>query len=112
MDSNDLFSFLDHAPEELESSDELMATDAQPDIPRKRKVDTDGTSRNGLSLAQENEPGPSVLKKQRLASPPAPLVVDEVEIEAKREVAASAGLQGAVEAGARLEIRHQVRSHD
>ena len=47
-------------------------------------------------------------KKQRVDSALEPLVVDEVEIEAKREVAASAGLQGAVEAGARLEIRHQV----
>ncbi|KIP11280.1 hypothetical protein PHLGIDRAFT_489254 [Phlebiopsis gigantea 11061_1 CR5-6] len=40
---------------------------------------------------------------------PAPMVTDEVEIEAKREVAASAGLQGSVEAGSRLELRHQVR---
>ncbi|PCH38886.1 antiviral helicase [Wolfiporia cocos MD-104 SS10] len=37
------------------------------------------------------------------------MVVDEVEIEARREVAASAGLTGAVEAGSRLELRHQVR---
>ena len=36
------------------------------------------------------------------------MTIDEVEIEAKREVAASAGLTGAVEAGSRLELRHQV----
>ncbi|KAH8110971.1 antiviral helicase [Phellopilus nigrolimitatus] len=47
-------------------------------------------------------------KKLRIASP-APVVVDEFETEAKREVAASAGLTGAVEAGSRLELRHQVR---
>ncbi|EPQ51568.1 antiviral helicase [Gloeophyllum trabeum ATCC 11539] len=48
-------------------------------------------------------------KKPRIASP-RPEVVDEVEIEAKREVAASAGLTGAaVESGTRLELRHQVR---
>ncbi|EMD36619.1 hypothetical protein CERSUDRAFT_66166 [Gelatoporia subvermispora B] len=36
--------------------------------------------------------------------------MDEVEIEAKREVAASAGLTGSIEAaGSRLELRHQVR---
>ncbi|EJD07908.1 antiviral helicase [Fomitiporia mediterranea MF3/22] len=40
---------------------------------------------------------------------PAPVVVDEFETEAKREVAASAGLTGQVEAGSRLELRHQVR---
>ncbi|EIW76056.1 antiviral helicase [Coniophora puteana RWD-64-598 SS2] len=40
---------------------------------------------------------------------PAPVVVDEFETEAKREVAASAGLTGAVEEGSRLELRHQVR---
>ncbi|KDQ52896.1 hypothetical protein JAAARDRAFT_138149 [Jaapia argillacea MUCL 33604] len=41
---------------------------------------------------------------------PKPIVVDEVEIEAKREVAASAGLTGAaVESGSRLELKHQVR---
>ncbi|KIJ98963.1 hypothetical protein K443DRAFT_103070 [Laccaria amethystina LaAM-08-1] len=40
---------------------------------------------------------------------PAPVVLDDFETEAKREVAASAGLTGAVEAGSRLELKHQVR---
>lgn len=49
-------------------------------------------------------------KKPRLASPQ-PVVVDEFQTEAKREVAASAGLTGTVEAGQRLELRHQVRGN-
>ncbi|KXN88677.1 ATP-dependent RNA helicase mtr4 [Leucoagaricus sp. SymC.cos] len=41
---------------------------------------------------------------------PNPVVLDAFETEAKREVAASAGLTGATtEAGSRLELRHQVR---
>jgi ATP-dependent RNA helicase DOB1 len=46
-------------------------------------------------------------KRPRLASPK-PVVVDEFQTEAKREVAASAGLTGTVETGQRLELRHQV----
>lgn len=109
MDSNDLFSFLDQAPDDNDDMD----TDVQPEVPRKRKVNVEQSQNETVNNDQEvvdDEPGPSVPKKQRLASPPAPLVVDEVEIEAKREVAASAGLQGVVEAGARLELRHQVRT--
>ncbi|KIY70037.1 antiviral helicase [Cylindrobasidium torrendii FP15055 ss-10] len=48
-------------------------------------------------------------KKQRLEEPEHPEVLDDFETEAKREVAASAGLQGSVEEGAKLELRHQVR---
>lgn len=57
-----------------------------------------------------HEPGPSVPKKARMASPK-PIVLDDFETEAKREVAASAGLTGSVETGTRLELKHQVRSH-
>jgi ATP-dependent RNA helicase DOB1 len=40
------------------------------------------------------------------------VLVDEFETEAKREVAASAGLTGATEtAGSRLELRYQARLH-
>jgi ATP-dependent RNA helicase DOB1 len=56
----------------------------------------------------DNESGPSVPKKPRTASPK-PMVLDDFETEAKREVAASAGLTGSVDIGTRLEIRHQVR---
>ncbi|EKM75469.1 hypothetical protein AGABI1DRAFT_46451 [Agaricus bisporus var. burnettii JB137-S8] len=41
---------------------------------------------------------------------PKPIVLDDFETEAKREIAASAGLTGTTtEAGSRLELRHQVR---
>jgi hypothetical protein len=58
----------------------------------------------------DNEPGPSVRKKARMASPK-PMVLDDFETEAKREVAASAGLIGSVDIGTRLELKHQVRSY-
>ncbi|OSD07915.1 antiviral helicase [Trametes coccinea BRFM310] len=121
MDSNDLFSFLDDTPQKAESSQDANG-DAQMKLrsevqaangtARKRKAVTppkpmDVDARNGESSA--NDAGPSEPKKPRIEAPPNPMVVDEVEIEAKREVAASAGLTGAVEAGSRLELRHQVR---
>lgn len=80
---------------------------------RKRKAGPSTTSRspspvtNGKATNEMSEDGPPT-KKLRVASPK-PMVVDEVEIEAKREVAASAGLTGTAEAGSRLELRHQVR---
>lgn len=115
MDASDLFSFLD-APETNEdaSEDVRMETESpanQSEDSKKRKVDSpSGPSITGSSqvVAADDEAGPSAPKKPRMASPK-PVVVDEVEIEAKREVAASAGLMGPVEAGARLELRHQVR---
>ncbi|KAH0828606.1 antiviral helicase [Lanmaoa asiatica] len=48
------------------------------------------------------------VKRSRAASP-VPVVVDEFQTEAKREMAASGGLTGPVEEGSRLELRHQVR---
>lgn len=50
---------------------------------------------------------PSAPKKVRKNSSQ-PVVIDEVEFEAKRDVAASAGLAGAVEVGTQVELRHQV----
>lgn len=112
MNPNDLFSFLDEAPPDIEENEtqDTMDTDDHPEVPRKRKADEDIPGTRGTP-AQTNggaEAGPSEPKKPRMASP-IPMVTDEVEIEAKREVAASAGLQGSVEAGSRLELRHQVR---
>lgn len=126
MDSNDLFSFLD-AKEPEDDSDveedgmegiepyEKETDSVAEDGSLKRKAEFDG--RDSLTQVreekQENEnvderdSSPAV-KKPRTASP-APVVVDEFETEAKREVAASAGLTGSVEAGARLELKHQVR---
>ena len=116
MDSNDLFSFLDEAPAKADSPQADGDVSIQEPNPfngapsKKRKVSPPTDQSNGEagpSASPNDDAGPTP-KKQRLASPN-PVVVDEVEIEAKREVAASAGLTGAVEAGSRLELRHQVR---
>jgi hypothetical protein len=48
-------------------------------------------------------------KRVRIASPPPPVVLDEFETEAKREVDASAGLTGSqITAGQKLSLSHQV----
>ena len=129
MNSNDLFSFLDDTAQEepevianghADSTDAMDADKTSPEepqqheVPTKRKVDETRVEaevhENGdVHMSHtEDEPGPST-KKPRMASPK-PVVLDSVEIEAKREVAASAGLTGNVEAsGSRLELRHQVR---
>ena len=115
MDASDLFSFLD-APETNEDASEDVPMETEPpanlsEDSKKRKVDSSSgpsvTNQSQGLATDDNEAGPSAPKKPRMASPK-PVVVDEVEIEAKREVAASAGLMGPVEAGARLELRHQV----
>lgn len=102
MSSADLFSFLDDVPMADAEYDELDNEELEPTVPQKRKADIP------VAAIPSNEPGPSVQKKSRIASPQ-PVVVDEFETEAKREVAASAGLTGGVEAGSRLELKHQVR---
>ena len=125
MNSTDLFSFLDEVPAELGvdqyvDGDEVHM-DMDPlvpsrfeDLPKKRKTVLEErntfNTHNGsvIRIDLESEPGPSTLKKPRLASPK-PVVVDEFEREAKREVAASAGLTGGIEPGTRLELRHQAR---
>ncbi|PAV18118.1 antiviral helicase [Pyrrhoderma noxium] len=123
MDSNDLFSFLADKPvddetdsEEEYEVDEPNVEDALAvagDTSLKRKAEEDGAEALTKNEETKQEDGDvesiePATKKLRVASP-APVVVDEFETEAKREVAASAGLTGAVEAGSRLELRHQVR---
>ena len=117
MDSNDLFSFLQHEDEvdtdqdaDGDADESMEVENTQSSDRKRRSEDTsevDGVKQeNGHDMdGIEEKP---LQKKPRMASPN-PLVVDEVEIESKREVAASAGLTGAVEAGSRLELRHQVR---
>jgi hypothetical protein len=106
----DLFSFLDETPAEdtfEDGSDAPMDTDVPSS--RKRRADSPSASppERLQSAVTNGEAGPSS-KKPRTASPK-PVVVDEFETEAKREVAASAGLTGTgVDAGSRLELRHQV----
>ena len=100
MNSNDLFSFLDETQEGADSDhDELMDIENAPAI-NKRKVD--------ILLGPDDENVQvSAPKKQRISSPK-PVVLDDFETEAKREVATSAGLTGFAETGSRLELKHQV----
>ncbi|KAF8908086.1 rRNA-processing arch domain-containing protein [Gymnopilus junonius] len=119
MNSNDLFSFLEDGAEDQQiENEEHIPVDTKSPSPsakslQKRKADTPPptnlTSTNG-QVAEEssNGEGPSASKKPRIL-PPQPQVLDDFETEAKREVAASAGLVGEAEAGSRLELRHQVR---
>jgi ATP-dependent RNA helicase DOB1 len=100
----DLFSFLDDQTVndiDGEGDVEIVSDDAQASTsaPRKRRASTP-TNGHDPNLKHST-------KKARAATPP-PVVLDEFETEAKREVAASAGLAGPVEAGSRLELRHQV----
>jgi hypothetical protein len=108
MDSGDLFSFLDGLPaENVGDQDDQMDLDVPQTSSKKRKATPSKSPpfKEGRPDAVDDE---STRKKPRMASP-APVVVDEFETEAKREVEASAGLTGSkVEAGSRLELRHQV----
>lgn len=97
----DLFSFLDGAPvDEDEDVEMSVNVPESSSAPRKRK-----DAPIAPATVEEEPSG----KKQRLEEPEHPEVLDDFETEAKREVAASAGLQGSVEEGAKLELRHQVR---
>ncbi|KAH9913833.1 antiviral helicase [Fomitopsis serialis] len=111
----DLFAFLDEAaPEDvpMDVQAENSTANGHSDR-RKRKAESPAPSRSPTPVASSQErdgapeEGPPT-KRPRVASPK-PMVVDEVEIEAKREVAASAGLTGGAEGGLRLELKHQVR---
>jgi ATP-dependent RNA helicase DOB1 len=128
MASNDLFSFLNN-----DNDSEISDSDTTPDVMQVDSVT--GTGLAHASTPSNKRPAPSPVPETRIKSPPSspPLedgpptkrkrldiasasapavVVDEFETEAKREVAASAGLTGATEtAGSRLELRHQVRLH-
>ena len=109
----DLFSFLDNAPPEDESDNEALA-DKLP-IPASVPVSTAGQKRKSSPGNADLDRLPPAarevverpMKRSRAASP-APVVVDEFQTEAKREMAASGGLTGPVEEGSRLELRHQV----
>ncbi|KAJ3723458.1 rRNA-processing arch domain-containing protein [Lentinula guzmanii] len=108
MDSSDLFSFLHGASTEIEEENNDLVeminnTSLIPEtIPQKRKAEfsLNPTDAAGLTKKVKTE-APHTLSN--------PVVLDDFETEAKREVAASAGLTGGVEAGSRLELRHQVR---
>ncbi|EGN94357.1 hypothetical protein SERLA73DRAFT_62726 [Serpula lacrymans var. lacrymans S7.3] len=112
MDSNDLFGFLDGTElEDADIEDIALENGAEATSKKKRKASSPAERPSGddeEEYLKNGDPSSSTSKKTRLASP-VPVVVDEFETEAKREVAASAGLTGGVEAGSRLELRHQVR---
>lgn len=130
---DDLFSFLneqeapddddieeDETPGETESAMVVDATNGSSSHLKRKVEDVDATEgpthnnggkEGGTGNEDEDmdEDDDHASKKPRLVDAPNPVVVDEFETEAKREVAASAGLTGAVEAGTRLELKHQVR---
>jgi ATP-dependent RNA helicase DOB1 len=128
MTSNDLFSFLNN-DNDSEISDSETALDAmqvdkvsstelvQASTPSNKRPVTSPVPETRIDsppLSPPLEDGPPAKRKRLdIASTSAPaVVVDEFETEAKREVAASAGLTGATEtAGSRLELRYQVRLH-
>ena len=82
---------------------------AQPLSPSLKRTRTHAASSPHQNDEGE-EDGPATTKKPRMATPE-PVVLDSVEIEAKREVAASAGLTGGAEEGSKLELRHQVGAY-
>ena len=116
--STDLFSFLDdnNDDEILQNDEALMQVDDEASIPQlKRKAGSPPADEpsNGVAddtMQQVRVAGDEVPQKKPRTGSPAPIVLDDFETEAKREVAASAGLTGStVESGSRLELRHQVR---
>ncbi|KZT08888.1 antiviral helicase [Laetiporus sulphureus 93-53] len=116
MDSDDLFSFLQPSATEPVSGQymaDMEATTGPSENARKRKASSPPPSSplpinvNVSSISDIPASGSSQ-KKLRQASPN-PIVLDEVEIEAKQDVTASGGFQGAVDEGSWIQIRHQVR---
>jgi len=111
MASTDLFSFLEQDQDALEKDlDDVSMVDV-PTRKRKASPSAEQPVQNGEpSHSGENGVVSPSHKKQRFASP-APIVIDEVEVEAKREIKVSAGLMSAEtdETGPRLELKHQAR---
>ncbi|KAI6032616.1 rRNA-processing arch domain-containing protein [Pisolithus orientalis] len=116
----DLFSFLSNAPQQVDSDDEVLELEPQeprgaaqpapsaPTAGQKRKPGSsrisDEIRRNEGNIDNTDRP-----PKRPRGTSPAPVVVDDFHTEAKREMAASGGLTGPVDASSRLELRHQVR---
>jgi len=104
MASNDLFSFLDNPGDENDEEMEIEVPN-HPETLQKRKAEENEMDQPvEATTAEDVTPA---LKKARLSSPK-PVVLDDFETEAKREVAASAGLTGVAETDSRLELKHQV----
>jgi len=123
MTSNDLFSFLDNDNDTDNSDSEIASNVMQvdsvshaeltrtPPQSSERSVPPPELKRRIKSPPLSEDELPSKRQRLEISSATAPaVVVDEFETEAKREIAASAGLTGATEvSGSRLELRHQVR---
>ncbi len=120
MTSNDLFSFLDDNHDSGNSDSEItpdamqvdkeLARASAPSNERSAEPPKPQTRVKSPASSPPPEDDPPSKRKRLGPSASAPaVVVDEFETEAKREVAASAGLTGATDAaGLRLELRHQV----
>ena len=117
MSANNLFSFLDVTPDNndegllLEHTVERISDRSPtPTSSLKRKATSpkpQHPEQDGDHLA-DIELATNTTKRARLRSPD-PVVLDDFETEAKREITASAGLTGTTtEVGSRLELRHQV----
>lgn len=105
MNANDLFSFLDDG----RSSEDGEHVDVPNNQGHKRKAGSPSSSTNRSPVVGVEAHPPE--SKRLRTEPVNPILLDDFETEAKREVAASAGLTGADEAGTRLELRHQVSAH-
>lgn len=103
MSAPDLFSFLSAAPSVDDHKHVNLSEPRHLEKNSKRPAVTDPLADRANDEASDGH----VTKKARVSSP-VPVVVDEFETEAKREMAASGGLTGSVEAGSKLELRHQV----
>ncbi len=115
MDGNDLFSFDPSNGNEdqfLTMNEEVLEAfyDGPTLTGRKRKAST-ALQKTSLTVhsfvLEEIENQHEPMKKLRSISPE-PLVLDKFQTEAKREVAAIAGLDNAFETGGGLELKHQV----
>jgi hypothetical protein len=111
--STDLFSFLDdNNDDSIQGQDEPMVVEEvksnQQTLKRKAASPSTDTA-NAREDTKENLEEDALPLKRPKIDVPKPIVLDDFETEAKREVAASAGLTGGtVESGSRLELRHQV----
>src|SRR5688572_21049385 len=95
MDTNDLFAFLDETPTERVNNDTVDTIKDDPSLEsntilQKRK-EIAPSSVDWESQQDTKDPDASSPKRARL-TPPNPIVLDDFETEARREVAVSGGL--------------------
>ena len=115
MSTNDLFSFLEetNADGAESSTNGLQLASTSMSAKAKKKKRKQQAAQDAQQLLEANGGSEPELKRARMdVDEPVtslhPIVLDEFETEAKREVTASAGLTGGVVEDQRLELRHQV----